>query len=135
MTEQTQQKMFQIWTPRLMLCLLKGGLKAERRNIRDRLVKYIDQRGLNLTDAATLHTFENSEKLKGQLEQLLTPRPGERSNLEKILELLEAVARSNAQIVKGQASLGERLAEIELQIAELNGFSANRNSSNQSTAS
>ena len=135
MTEQTQQKMFQIWTPRLMLCLLKGGLKAERRNIRDRLVKYIDQRGLNLTDAATLHTFENSETVKGQLEQLLTPRPGERSNLEKILELLEVVARSNAQIVKGQASLGERLAEIELQIAELNGFSANQNSSNQSTAS
>lgn len=135
MTEQPREKMFQIWTPRLMLGLLKGGIKAERRKIRDQLVKYIDQRGLNLTDAATLHTFENSETVKGQLEQLLTPRPGERSNLEKILELLEAVARSNAQIVKGQASLGERLAEIELQIAELNGFSANQNSSNQSTAS
>lgn len=135
MTEQTQQKMFQIWSPRLMLCLLKGGIKAERRNIRDRLVKYIDQRGLNLTDAAMLHTFENSEKLKSQLEQLLTPRPGERTNLEKILELLEVVARSNAQILKGQASLGERLAEIELQIAELNGFCASQGSQEASIGS
>lgn len=135
MTEQPHQKMFQTWTPRLMLGLLKGGIKAERRKIRDRLVKYIDQRGLNLTDAATLHAFENSEKMRDQLEQLLTPRPGERTNLEKILELLEAMARSNAQILKGQASLDGRLAEIELQIAELNGFWTSQGSDQPSTAS
>ena len=117
-----------------MLGLLKGGIKAERRNIRDRLVKYIDQRGLNLTDAATLHTFENSETVKGQLEQLLTPRPGERTNLEKILSFWRPW-RSNAQIVKGQASLGERLAELELQIADLKASLMNQNSSNKSTAS
>ena len=122
MTEQTQQKIFQTWTTKLILGAFKGVIKEERREIRERVVKYIDHRGLNLTDAATLHTFENSEKMKDQLEQLLTPRQGERSNLEKILVLLEAVARSNAQILQGQASLDGQLAEIELQIAALNGF-------------
>jgi len=135
MTEQTRPKMFQIWTPQLMRGLLKGGIKAERRKIRDELVKYIDQRGLNLTDAATLHTFVNSEKTRDQLEQLLTPRPGERTNLEKILALLEAVARSNAEILKGQASLDERLAEIELQIAESNRFWESRDAHLPSTGS
>lgn len=128
MTEQTRPKIFQIWTPRLMLRLLKNGVNAGRRDIRDRLVKYIDQRGLNLTDAATLHTFENSEKVRDQLDQLLTPWPGERTNLEKILTLLEALVRSNAQILKGQASLDARLAEIELQITEWNGFWASQSS-------
>ena len=85
-------------------------------------MEHIDPRGLKLNEAAALHTLENSEKLMGQLEQLLTPRPGERSNLEKILTLLEAVARSNAQILQGQENLDGRLAEIELQIAALNAF-------------
>jgi hypothetical protein len=135
MTEKTQRKIFQTWTPRLMLRLLKNGVSGERRDIRDRLVKYIDQRGLNLTDAATLHTFENSEKMRDQLDQLLTPRPGERTNLEKILTLLEALVRSNAQILKGQASLDARLAEIELQITEWNGYWASQSSVQPSTDS
>lgn len=118
-----------------MLRLLKNGVSGERRDIRDRLVKYIDQRGLNLTDAATLHTFENSEKMRDQLDQLLTPRPGERTNLEKILTLLEALVRSNAQILKGQASLDARLAEIELQITEWNGYWASQSSVQPSTDS
>jgi hypothetical protein len=121
MTEQSQQKKFQ-WSSKMILGLLKGGLNADPHDIRERQVKYIDQRGLNSTDAATLKTFENSEMIRGQLEELLTPRPGERTNLEKILALLEALARSNVQILEGQASLAARLDAIELLITKPNGF-------------
>src|SRR5271165_3447509 len=110
MDEQTQQKGAQqkrrwTWTPQLLLSYLKDALPAEGQRLRDTIMEHIDPRGLKLSEAAALHTLENSEKLKGQLEQLLTPRPGERSNLEKILTLLEAVARTNAQILKGQENL------------------------------
>ena len=129
----TPTKMFQVWTPRLMLGLLKKNLHPDRLQIRRVLVKYVDQRGLDLTDAATLHTFENSERLKQQLDQLLTPRPGERTNLEKILALLEAISKSNLQIMRGQAALSERLAELELQITELSAFSTSQKSNQTST--
>lgn len=69
------------------------------------------------------------------MEQLVTPRPGERTNLEKILSLLEAIAKSNGQLLKGQVALDERLAELELQIADLKASLMNQNSSNKSTAS
>lgn len=130
----TPTKMFQVWTPKLMLGLLKTGLHRDRQQIRKVLVQYVDQRGLDLTDAATLHTFENSEHLKQQLNKLLTPHPGERTNLEKILALLEALSKSNLQILKGQAALSERLADLEQQITELSVFLMNRGSDPHSTS-
>jgi len=122
MDEQAQQKRPWKWTPQLLLSFLKAALPADGQRLRDTMMEHIDPRGLKLNEAAALHTLENSEKLMGQLEQLLAPRPGERSNLEKILTLLEVVARSNAQILQGQENLDGRLAEIELQIAALNAF-------------
>lgn len=135
MTKATPPKMFQIWSKRLMLALLKPGIHPDRKVIREKLVRYVDQRGLNLTDAAVLNTFENSEALKLQLNQLLTPRPGEKTNLEKILALLEVMVRTNNEILKGQAALGERLDAFELQITELTAFCMNRNSPADSTSS
>lgn len=123
MTETTQSNILRIWTPKIMLHLLKYGVSAERRQIREKVVRNIDQRGLNLTDAATLETFANSETIKVQMQNLLTPRPGERSNLDKILDFLEVLAQSNKEILDGQAQLAERLAEVELQISALNAFS------------
>jgi hypothetical protein len=123
MTEPTQSNILQIWTPKIMLHLLNRGVSAERRQIRDKVVKNIDRRGLNLTDAATLETFANSEVIKVQVQNLLTPRPGERSNLDKILDLLEVLVRSNKEILDGQSQLAERLAEVELQISALNACS------------
>ena len=69
------------------------------------------------------------------LKDLATPRPGERTNLEKILTLLETLVRSNAQILKGQANLDARLTEIELRITEWNGFWASQSSVPPSTDS
>lgn len=126
MTDQPRPKMFQIWSKKIMLGLLKPGIHQDRLVIRERLVKYIDKRGLTLTDAATLHAYENSEQLKQQLDLLLTPRPGEKTNLEKILRLLESLVRSNAEIQKGQAALCERLDALELQNIELSSFLTNQ---------
>jgi len=128
MTDQPQSKMFQIWTPKIMLRLLGQEIPAERLEIRKHLIKYVDKRGLTLTDAATLNTFENSEALKKQIEKLVTPRPGERSNLEKILAMMTTLVQSHKEILEGQGQLAEQLAEIELRIAALNGVSPNQTS-------
>ena len=135
MTNASQPKMFQIWSKKIMLGLLKPGLHRDRRIIREKLVKYVDERGLNLNDAATLQAFENSEVIKQKIVQLMTPQPGEKSNLEQILAHLVILVRSNQNIQKGQAALAERLDAIELQITEQTAFLMHQNSRTDSTFS
>ena len=135
MTNVSQPKMFQIWSKKIMLGLLKPGLHRDRRTIREKLVKYVDERGLNLNDAATLQAFENSEVIKQKIVQLMTPQPGEKSNLEQILAHLVILVRSNQNILKGQAVLAERLDAIELQITEQTAFLMHQNSRTDSTFS
>ncbi|WP_287980981.1 hypothetical protein [Acidiphilium sp.] len=94
-----------------------------------------DERGLNLNDAATLQAFENSEVIKQKIVQLMTPQPGEKSNLEQILAHLVILVRSNQNILKGQAVLAERLDAIELQITEQTAFLMHQNSRTDSTFS
>ncbi len=67
MTNASQPKMFQIWSKKIMLGLLKPGLHPDRLTIREKLVRYVDERGLNLNDSATLHTYENSEVIRQQI--------------------------------------------------------------------
>ena len=135
MTNVSQPKMFQIWSKKIMLGLLKPGLHRDRRTIREKLVKYVDERGLNLNDAATLQAFENSEVIKQKIVQLMTPQPGEKSNLEQILAHLVILVRSNQNILKGQAVLAERLDAIEQQITEQTAFLMHQNSRTDSTFS
>ena len=135
MTNVSKPKMFQIWSKKIMLGLLKPGLHRDRRTIREKLVKYVDERGLNLNDAATLQAFENSEVIKQKIVQLMTPQPGEKSNLEQILAHLVILVRSNQNIMKGQAALAERLDAIELQITEQTAFLMHQNSPKDSTCS
>ncbi len=135
MTNVSKPKMFQIWSKKIMLGLLKPGLHRDRRTIREKLVKYVDERGLNLNDAATLQAFENSEVIKQKIVQLMTPQPGEKSNLEQILAHLVILVRSNQNILKGQAVLAERLDAIELQITEQTAFLMHQNSRTDSTFS
>ena len=135
MTNVSKPKMFQIWSKKIMLGLLKPGLHRDRRTIREKLVKYVDERGLNLNDAATLQAFENSEVIKQKIVQLMTPQPGEKSNLEQILAHLVILVRSNQNILKGQAVLAERLDAIEQQITEQTAFLMHQNSRTDSTFS
>ena len=135
MTNVSQPKMFQIWSKKIMLGLLKPGLHRDRLTIREKLVKYVDERGLNLNDAATLQAFENSEVIKQKIVQLMTPQPGEKSNLEQILAHLVILVRSNQNILKGQAVLAERLDAIEQQITEQTAFLMHQNSRTDSTFS
>ena len=135
MTNASQPKMFQIWSKKIMLGLLKPGLHPDRLTIREKLVRYVDERGLNLNDSATLHTYENSEIIRQKIVQLMTPQPGEKSNLEQILAHLVILVRSNQNILKGQAVLAERLDAIELQITEQTAFLMHQNSRTDSTFS
>jgi hypothetical protein len=129
----TPPKMFQTWTMKLMHGLLKPGLHPDRQQIRQKLVKYVDNRGLTLNDAATLHAYENTEKTKQLLDKLLEPRPGEKTNLEKIIGLLELLVRSNRDILANQVAAAERLDEIELQVIELRALLPNQTSPTGST--
>ncbi len=47
MTNVSKPKMFQIWSKKIMLGLLKPGLHRDRRTIREKLVKYVDERGMS----------------------------------------------------------------------------------------
>lgn len=125
------------WSIKIIIGLLKRTPDAadDWQENRQKIVNAVDGFGLTATESATLHALSNTEAMKSLMEQLVTPRPGERTNLEKILALLEAIATSNGQLLKGQAALDERLAELELQIVDLKASLMNQNSSNQSTAS
>lgn len=124
------------WTPRIIVHLLKlkPGPADDWQENRQLIVGRVDGFGLTAPESATLHALSNTETMKNLLEQLVTPRPGERTNLEKILALLEAIAKANGQVLKGQVALDERLAGLELQIAELKASLMSQNSSSQSTA-
>ncbi|OYV26120.1 MAG: hypothetical protein B7X08_03075 [Acidocella sp. 20-63-7] len=109
------------WTPTIILKILHGKAAAEQpaSNTRETLRGVIDGRGFSLTESATLHALDNTETLKTAFNQLVAPRPSERSNLEKIISLLEAIAKTAEKNSKNQVALAERMAEIELQIVGL----------------
>ena len=133
----TRLPMLPAWTPAIIIRLLgREPTKGDDwQDVRRTIVDGIDGFGLTATESATLLGLKNTEEMKIFLKDLATPRPGERTNLEKILTLLETLVRSNAQILKGQANLDARLAEIELRITEWNGFWASQSSVPPSTDS
>ena len=123
----TRLPMFPVWTPSIIIRLLgqEPTTGDAWQDIRQKIVGGIDGFGLNAPESASLHTLKNTEVMKTLMEQLATPRQGERTNLEKILSLLEVMAKNNGQLLKGQVALDERLAELELQIVELKAFLMN----------
>jgi hypothetical protein len=118
------------WSPKNIINLLKvkPGAETDWEENRKKILGWVDGFGLTAPESATLHALGNTEAMKSLLEQLVTPRPGERENLEKILALLQTIAKLNNQIVKGQTDLDERLAGLELQIAGMRASLMNQSS-------
>ena len=133
MEEQQTNKVISHWNPITMLAILRGWFKVDREMMREKVVRHIDDRGLSLVQAATLHTLDNTEEVKKQLGDLLTPRPGERSNLERILSLLEAMAKSQVESQKLLKEVCEKLSVLEAQSFVLNATSASPASTQNST--
>jgi len=133
MEEQQTNKVISHWNPITMLAILRGWFKVDRVAMREKVVRHIDDRGLSLVQAATLHTLDNTEEVKKQLGDLLAPRPGERSNLERILSLLEAMANSQVESQKLLKEVCEKLSVLEAQSFVLNATSASPASTQNST--
>jgi len=133
MEEQQTNKVISHWNPITMLAILRGWFKVDRVAMREKVVRHIDDRGLSLVQAATLHTLDNTEEVKKQLGDLLAPRPGERSNLERILSLLEAMAKSQVESQKLLKEVCEKLSVLEAQSFVLNATSASPASTQNST--
>ena len=89
MEEQKPRKAIRRWMPNVLRHILNQQPLADPKMFREQVVGQIDDRGLTLTQAAALHALDNTEEVKKQLGDLLTPRPGERLNLDRILTLLE----------------------------------------------
>ena len=128
MSEQPTDKAIVRWTSQIMLGLLGDRLKSDRMKMRNALVSHIDDRGLSIDHAAALHTLRNTEQLQKQFEALLAPKPGERTSLERILALLEVIAKSTIEIQKGQLALADRLSAFELQFTASSAISTNPSS-------
>jgi hypothetical protein len=124
MEDQSPKKIILRWTPLIMRQMVQGWFKhVDRETMRENVVRHIDDRGLSLGQAAALHALDNTEEVKKQLGDLLTPRPGERSNLDRILILLEAMAKSQIESQKLLKEVCERLSALEAQSFVLNATS------------
>jgi hypothetical protein len=106
---------------------------ADPKMFREQVVGQIDDRGLTLTQVAALHALDNTEEVKKQLGDLLTPRPGERLNLDRILTLLEKVAKSQVESEKLLKEVCEKLSALEAQSFVLSATSPSQCSTQNST--
>jgi hypothetical protein len=129
--------MLPAWTPAIIIRLLgREPTKGDDwQDVRQKIVGGIDGFGLTAPESATLHTLKNTESIKISLTDLVTPRPGEKDKLDKILSLLETIASLSRKIIDGHADLSARLAGVELQIIELQASSMHQSSSLESTTS
>jgi hypothetical protein len=123
------------WTPRIIVNLLKRTPCPEDdwEITRERIVRGVDGFGLTAPESAALHTLSNTEAMKALMEKLVTPLPGERTNLEKILAFQETIVKLLLKLQENQKEVLERLAALEAQIFVLNAASPNLDSANKST--
>lgn len=133
MEEQKSRKAIRRWMPNVLRHILNQQPLADPKMFREQVVGQIDDRGLSLMQAAALHALDNTEEVKKQLGDLLTPRPGERTNLERILSLLEAMAKSQIESQKLLKEVRERLFALEAQSFVLNATSPSQSSTREST--
>ena len=134
MEEQKPRKAILLWNPKILAGLLKLAPSPDPEMFRDEVIRRIDDRGLSLAQAAALHAFGNTEEVKKQLGDLLTPRPGEKTNLERILCLLEAMAKSQVENQKLLKEVCEKLSALEAQSFVLSATSPSLASTQNSTS-